>query len=240
MPITIETVVEGGKASAAPLGSALGPTGVNLSVVVTEINRATALFAGMQVPVKIKIEPDTKEFSIEVGTPPTTSLLLKEAGIEKGSSMPDKDKVASLAIEQIIKVAKMKEACLTGVGLKQKVKSVIGSCVSIGVLVENKEPKQVLKDIEAGLFDSEIAAEKTELSAEERSALEAEKARLAEEISRRHAAQEKLANEIITSMAGKEKSLIKSKLREMGIPETLIAKLLIGAAPAPAAASPPK
>jgi len=226
---TIEVMIEGGKATAAPpLGPALGPTGLNVSQVIAKINEKTANFKGMQVPVKVNFDAATKEFDIEVGTPPTSSLLTKEAGIEKGSGFARTDKVADLMIEQIIKVAKMKEDSLNGATLKEKVKNVIGTCRSMGILVEGKEPAEIIKDINAGKYDKEIAEEKTELTEEEKRALEEERQKLKEEIERRHAEEEKKANEIIASMAGKDKSVIKARLRENGISEALIAKLIAG------------
>lgn len=234
---TVEAMVEGGKASAAPpLGPALGPTGVNIGQVVSDINKKTASFKGMQVPVKIKIDTSSKEFSIEIGTPPTSNLILKEAQIEKGSGIPNKDKVADILIEQVIKVAKMKEDALNGKTLKDKIRSVVGTCVSMGILVEGKDPKVVLKELSEGKYDSEIKAEKTELTAEELKKLQEEKARLAEEVARRRAEEERLANEIVSAMAGKEKTVIKARLRESGISESLITKLLGTAAPAAPAA----
>jgi len=81
---SVETLIMGGKASAAPpLGPALGPTGVNIGQVVAEINKKTADLAGMQVPVKVTVDTDTKEFTIEIGTPPVAALIKKEAGIKK-------------------------------------------------------------------------------------------------------------------------------------------------------------
>jgi len=225
----VDVMVEGGKATAAPpLGPALGPTGVNINQVITDINKKTANFKGMQVPVKIKIDVATKNYTIEIGTPPTSNLILKEANIEKGSSVPNKDKVADLMIEQIIKIAKMKEDSLSGTTLKEKVKSVIGSCVSMGILVEGKDPKVVMEEIDKGIYDAEIKSEKTELTEEEQRALEEEKKRLADEVARRKAEEEKKANEIITAMSGKEKSAIRAKLREAGISEATITKLLAG------------
>ena len=93
----------------------------------------------MQVPVKVEVDTDTKDFTITVGTPPAASLILKEAGIEKGSGNPKADKVADVLIEQIIKVAKMKESSLTGKTLKERVKEIIGTCNSMGIwLVESR------------------------------------------------------------------------------------------------------
>src|SRR3989338_6734362 len=223
----VNVLVEGGKATAAPpLGPALGPLGVNIGLVVSEINKKTAGFKGMQVPVKVEVDTDTKEFKISVGTPPTSGLLKKEAGIEKGSGNPKADKVADVLIEQIIKVAKMKEDALLGKTLKEKVKEVIGTCNSMGILVEGKPAVEAIADVNAGKFDKEIREEKTELTAEEKAKLEEERKRLAEEIEKRRAEFEKLAKDIIAQMAGKERGAIKAKLKEAGIPDAMIKELL--------------
>ncbi len=133
---TVESLVSGGKATAAPpLGPALGPLGVNIGQVVADINKKTSMFNGMQVPVKVRVDMDTKKFEISVGTPPASSLILKEAGVEKGSGNPKTDKVADVVIEQIIKIAKMKEESMLSKSLKASVKTVIGSCNSSGILL---------------------------------------------------------------------------------------------------------
>src|SRR3989338_7305051 len=107
---TVETMIEGGKATAAPpLGPALGPTGVNIGLVIAEINKKTADMKGMQVPVKVMIDTETKTFSIEIGTPPASALIKKEAGVEKAASNPLQEKVADLKIQQVIKIEKIKE-----------------------------------------------------------------------------------------------------------------------------------
>src|SRR3989338_4125800 len=119
----IKAMIEGGKATAAPpLGPALGPLGLNIGQVIAKINEKTKSFAGMQVPVTVIADPKTKEFEIEVGTPPTSALIIKEAGIEKGAANPLTDKVADMLIEQIIKIAKIKESSLLGKDLKSRVK----------------------------------------------------------------------------------------------------------------------
>ncbi|MBI3035213.1 50S ribosomal protein L11, partial [Candidatus Woesearchaeota archaeon] len=75
---TVEALVEGGKATAAPpLGPALGPLGVNIGQIVSDINKKTSVFNGMQVPVKVIVNMDTKKFEISVGTPPASALILK-------------------------------------------------------------------------------------------------------------------------------------------------------------------
>ncbi len=243
---TIEQLVEGGKATAAPpLGPALGPMGVNIGQVVTEINKKTADFKGMKVPVKVTVDTETKEFSITVGTPPSSALIKKEAGIQKGSGNPLADKIADLKIEQVIKIAKMKSDALLGKDTFAKVKEVCGTCNSMGVMVEGKAAFETIEDINAGKYDKEIKSGKTELTAEELKQLEAEKKRLQEDIEKRRAEFEATAKRVIAEMAGREKSAIKNKLHELKIPEQIIQELLpaeakaatgAAAAAAPAAA----
>lgn len=243
----IDLLVEGGKATAAPpLGPALGPMGVNIGQVVSEINKKTESFKGMQVPVKVIIDVDTKKFEITVGTPPASQLILKEAGTEKGSSNPKMDRIADLKIEQIIKIAKMKETSLLGRTLKEKVKEIIGTCNSVGVMVEGVPAKDAIALVNNGNFDKEIKEEKTQLSAEELKELEAEKIKLAKEIETRREEFTKKAKEIISSMQGMTRGMIKSKLVEAKIPTQIIEELLPaeeaaakeGAAPGAAAAKP--
>jgi len=223
----VEVLVEGGKATAAPpLGPALGPMGVNIGQVVSDINKKTSSFAGMQVPVKIFIDKETKQYEIVIGTPPTSGLVKKEVNLEKASGKPKHEMVADILIEQIIKVAKMKETATLGKSLKEKVKEVIGTCQSMGILVEGKQAKETLRDIEAGLFDEEIRLEKTELTAEELAKLEEEKKHLAEQLAKRKAEFEKAAKEIIAQMAGKARGEIKAKLVAAGIPDEMIKELL--------------
>lgn len=235
----VEVLVEGGKATAAPpLGPALGPMGVNIGQVVSDINKKTSSFAGMQVPVKIFIDKETKQYEIFIGTPPTSGLVKKEANLEKASGKAKHEMVADILIEQIIKIAKMKETAMLGKTLKERVKEVVGTCQSMGILVEGKPARETMRDIEAGMFDEEIRLEKTELTAEELAKLEEEKKRLAEELVKRRAEFEKIAKEIIAQMAGKARGEIKAKLTLAGIPDEMIKELLPveGAAAAPGAA----
>ena len=241
---TIEAMIEGGKATAAPpLGPALGPAGVNIGMVISEINKKTADFKGMQVPVKILVADD-KSFTITVGTPPVSALVKKEAGLEKGSGNPLADKVADIRIEQVIKVAKMKADSLLGKTMFDRVKEVVGSCNSMGVMVEGKAAKDVIQDINNGAFKEKILAEKTELSAEELKKLAEERERLAADIEKRRTELTALAKGIIESLAGKPRGQIKAKLVEAKIPALIIEELLpvesAGAKPgeAPAAGAP--
>ncbi len=239
----VEVLVEGGKATAAPpLGPALGPMGVNIGQVVSDINKKTSSFQGMQVPVKIFIDKETKQYEIVIGTPPASGLIKKEANLEKGSGKAKHEMVADILIEQVIKIAKMKESATLGKSLKEKVKEIIGTCQSMGILVEGKPAMETQKDVDAGLFDEEIRLEKTELTAEELARLEEEKKRLAEELAKRKAEFEKIAKEIIAQMAGKPRGEIKAKLVVSGIPDDMIKELLpiegaAGAAPGTAPAT---
>jgi large subunit ribosomal protein L11 len=224
---TVEALVEGGKATAAPpLGPALGPMGVNIGQVVAAINEKTKSFAGMQVPVKVHINTETKEFTIEIGTPPAASLIKKEAQVQKGASNPLQEKVADLLIEQVIKIAKMKEDSLLGKSMKQKVKEVIGTCQSMGILVEGVTAQEALQKIDAGEFDAEINAEKTEISEEEKKRLEEERKKLQEELEKKRAEFEAKAKEILAAMEGKESAQKRAKLAEAGIPQQIIDELV--------------
>jgi len=222
----VEALVEGGKATAAPpLGPALGPKGVNIGLVIAEINKKTASFKGMQVPVKVIIDSSTKTFEITIGTPPAAELIKKEAGIQKGSGNP-LDHVADLKIEQVIKIAKMKEDALSGKNLKAKVKEIIGSCNSMGVKVEEMHAQEALRAVEAGKFDKEIAAEKTELTAEEMKEIEEEKKRLQAEVASKREEYITKAKAVMKEMEGKESREIRKKLEELEIPDLIIHELL--------------
>ena len=222
----IDALIEGGKATAAPpLGPALGPAGVNIGQVVAEINKKTEAFKGMKVPVKVTVKDD-KSFTISVGTPPVSALVKKEAGIEKGASNPLTDKVADLKVEQVIKIAKMKENALLGKDMVSKVKEIIGSCDSMGIMVEGKQAREIIADINKGEFVEKIKAGKTELSAEELKELAAEKKKLQEELEKRRKEYETTAKDIIAKMEGKARGEIKTKLVDAKIPSVIIEELL--------------
>jgi large subunit ribosomal protein L11 len=148
----VEALVSGGKASAGPpLGPALGPLGVNVALVVAKINELTKDLNGMQVPVKIKVKSRT-EFDIEVGTPPTSALILKELALEKGSS--DKTIVGNLSMEQVIKVANIKRKSLLSKTIKNGASEVIGTAGTLGVTVDGLMSKDAQLAISNGKYDS--------------------------------------------------------------------------------------
>lgn len=246
---TVEAMVEGGKATAAPpLGPALGPLGVNIGQIISEINKKTADFKGVQVPVKIIVD-EAKNITITVGTPPASALIKQEAHIEKGSGSPETDLVADLKIEQVIKIAKMKQDNLSGKDMFAMVKEVAGTCNSMGVMIEGKRAIETIYDINKGMYAQEIRAQKTELSAEELKELEQKRQKLLADIEKRKAEYMATAKQIIESMAGQPRGAIKAKLVEAKIPTVIIEELLPvegaaapgapGAAPASGAATAP-
>lgn len=154
----VEVLVPGGKATAGPpLGPALGPLGINVKAVVDEINKKTSEFNGMQVPVKIEVD-DKKNFTVSVGVPPTTALIMSEIGIQKGSGEPNVIKVGDLSIDAAARIARMKIDGMLSYDLRNALKEVVGTCVSVGVTVDGKDPKEVFPLIDAGDYDSQLEA----------------------------------------------------------------------------------
>jgi large subunit ribosomal protein L11 len=150
----VEALVGGGEATAGPpLGPAIGPLGVNVLAVANKINELTKNYAGMKVPVKVTVDVDTKTFEVDIGIPTTSALIISELGIGKGSGTPNTAKVGSLSMAQAIKIAKIKHTKVLARTTKAAVKEVLGSCVSLGVLVEQKDPREVQKEIDEGKYD---------------------------------------------------------------------------------------
>ena len=150
----VDLLVAGGQATAGPpLGPALGPLGVNVLEIVNKINELTKDYAGMKVPVKVKVDPETKEFEVTVGTPTTSALIVKELKIEKGSGTPNTEKAGNFTMEQVVRIAKLKRPELLAKTLKAAAKEVLGSCVSIGGTVEGKDPREVQKEIDEDKYN---------------------------------------------------------------------------------------
>lgn len=150
----IDALVKGGQATPAPpLGPALGPLGVNTAKVIEEINEKTKAFKGMEVPVKIIVDTQTKKFEIEVGMPPVSAMLKKELKKEKltivkeGNVTPAGD----LKLENVISIAKTK--AMPGNDLKAKVKQVLGTCLSGGVTVDGRSAKEIIHEINEGRIE---------------------------------------------------------------------------------------
>jgi len=156
----IELLVNGGQANAGPpLGPALGPLGINIVAVVNKINEITKDYAGMRVPVKISVDSEDKTFDVTVGTPTASALIVAELKVEKGSGTPNTVKVGDLSIEQMVRIAKIKRSELLAPTLKKATKELLGTCVSVGVTVEGKDPREVQKDIDAGTYEQLFGSE---------------------------------------------------------------------------------
>lgn len=151
---TVEALVSGGQATAGPpLGPTLGPLGINIMAVVTKINELTHDYAGMKVPVKIVVDTEDKTFEVIVGTPTASALLVAELKIEKGSGTPNSVKVGDLSVEQIVRIAKIKRPELLAKTLKGAAKEMMGTCISVGVTIEGKDPREVQKEVDNGKYD---------------------------------------------------------------------------------------
>ena len=152
----VKALVEGGKASPKPpLGPQLSELKLDIGKVIAEINEKTKDFAVMQVPVEIIVNED-KTFEIKVGTPPVSSLVKKELGVEKLAKEPGKEFVGDLKFEQLVKITKMKLDALGTKDIKKAVKQVLGSLVSMGVSVEGKHPKEIQKELDEGGWDEKL------------------------------------------------------------------------------------
>ena len=162
---TVSIIIEGGKASPAPpIGPKFSPMGIPVPKLVADINAKTKDFAGMKVPVDIIVDAATKTWEIKVGTPSASQLLFKELKLEGGSKSSwhvseEKDKppvVGDAKFDIIVKIAKVKQDDIGTASLKSAVKVILGSCVSAGIKVEGKNPKEIIKEINEGKWDSKI------------------------------------------------------------------------------------
>ncbi len=158
----IKLLVDGGSMAPGPaLSQKLGPAGINISQVIQKVNDSTKNFQGLKVPVELEVDMSTKTFDVRVFSPPVSELLKRELGIAKGSGMQKKLTMYNASIEQIISVAKTKLPNMLSKNLKAAVKTVVGTCGSLGVLIENKSAAEIEREIEEGKYDKEIKAEQT-------------------------------------------------------------------------------
>ncbi len=169
----VKLIVEGGKMQVGPaVAQQLGPLGINLGKVVSDVNSATSNFNGIKVPVELDVDSKTKKYNISVFSPPVAESIKKELGLEKGSGQPNKIKVGNIAVETLIKIAKTKKQDLLAKDMKSALKLIVGSCVSLGALIDNKEPKEIMQEIDAGKYDNELKQEITSPSPEKKAELE--------------------------------------------------------------------
>jgi len=169
----VKLIVEGGAMKPGPtVAQQLGPAGINLGKLISDVNAATAGFKGMNVPVEIDVDTKTKEYSIKVFSPSIAELIKKELKLEKGSGAPGSVFVGNIAIERLIEIAQTKMPDLLAKDLKTSLKLVVGTCGSLGILIDNKSHKEIEKDIEAGKYDKEIKGKITTPSPEKKKELE--------------------------------------------------------------------
>ena len=131
----IKLQINAAKATASPpVGPALGQHGVNIAAFIKEFNARTQNMEGYKIPVVITVYAD-RSFTFITKTPPTPLLVLKAIGLEKGSGVPNKQKVGQITRAQITEIAKTKIQDLKGATLEAVESQVAGTCRSMGVTV---------------------------------------------------------------------------------------------------------
>ncbi len=129
----VKVQIPAGKATAAPpVGTALGPHGINMGQFIKEYNERTAALAGTIVPAVVTVFED-RSYSFVTKSPPAADLIRKEAGIEKGSGKPNKDKVGKISRAAVKKIAETKMNDLNATSLEAAMKMVEGTARSMGV-----------------------------------------------------------------------------------------------------------
>jgi large subunit ribosomal protein L11 len=136
----VKLQVPAGKATPAPpVGPALGPHGVSAPQFVQQFNERTkSLEPGLVIPVVVTVYAD-KTFTFITKTPPAAVLIRKACGLEKGSAVPNKDKVATIRKDQLRAIAEQKLTDLNANDVEAAMKIIAGTARSMGVLVEGQE-----------------------------------------------------------------------------------------------------
>ncbi len=154
---TVSSLVTGGAASAGPpLGPALGPLGVNIMEVIKKINERTSDFDGMKIPVTVSVDTDTKKYEIDVGIPSSSPLILKEAGVKKGSGASGTEWAGEITMDAAIKIAKTKLDSSYATTVKSVTKTIVGTCLALGIKIEGKSPKEITTEINSGTWDEKF------------------------------------------------------------------------------------
>ena len=129
----VKVQIQAGKATAAPpVGTALGPHGINMGQFIKEYNERTASLAGTAVPAVVTVFED-RSYTFVTKSPPAADLIRREAGIEKGSGKPNKEKVGKITRAQVKKIAETKLADLNATSVEGAMKMVEGTARSMGV-----------------------------------------------------------------------------------------------------------
>ncbi len=138
--VIIKLHIEAGKATPAPpVGPALGQHGVNIMAFVKEYIEKSSPQAGNIVPVVLTVFED-RSFSFELKTPPASALLLKAAGIEKGSPTPQSEKVGTIPSSKVREIAEMKMRDLNSADIESAMRVVAGTARSMGILIDQPLP----------------------------------------------------------------------------------------------------
>ena len=133
----VKIQIQGGKANPAPpVGTALGPHGINLMQFCKEYNAKTSNQVGQVVPVEVTVFQDSS-FSFVLKTPPATDLLKKAAGIRSGSSEPNRDKVGSVTTNQLREIAEIKMKDLNANNMDNAIKIIAGTARSMGLTISD-------------------------------------------------------------------------------------------------------
>ncbi len=134
---SVKIQVPGGQATPAPpVGTALGPFGINLGQFVQQFNEKTRDAGGMPIPVVVHVYND-RSFTMEIKSPPASALLKKAAGIVKGSSEPNREKVGKVTRSQVEEIAKTKIKDLNARDLEHACRIIEGTARSMGIVVED-------------------------------------------------------------------------------------------------------
>lgn len=133
----VKLAIQAGKATPAPpVGTALGPHGINIMQFTKEYNARTAKDVGTVVPVVITIYQD-RSFSFELKSPPAGELLKKAAGVEKGSGVPNRTKVGTVSRKQVREIAEKKMKDLNSVDVEGAMKMIEGTARNMGIEVKD-------------------------------------------------------------------------------------------------------
>ncbi len=132
----IKLQIPGGRANPAPpVGPALGQAGVNIMEFCKAFNAQTSNQEGVITPVVLSVYED-RTFSFVLKTPPATVLLAKEANVEKGSGIPNKEKVAKISMDKVREIAKVKMKDLNAYDVEGAARQIIGTAKSMGIEIE--------------------------------------------------------------------------------------------------------
>ena len=133
----VKLQIPAGKATPAPpFGPALGQHGVNIMAFCKEFNERTAKQAGLIIPVVITVYQD-RSFTFITKTPPAAVLLKRAAGLEKGSGVPNREKVGKVTKQQIREIAELKMPDLNAASIEAAMSMIAGTARSMGIVVED-------------------------------------------------------------------------------------------------------